>query len=275
MSVSAIELQASRSSSDSNGKTTATRTFAVWNDASELTSPAAVRATFGTVAGSVTIPDVGDLFPDETDVYCIAYNISREDGSRGVWKVEYSYENTEWTFVGEASVGYVQFTLDWSAEFRDVWRVAPGLNVPANGSAGSNTQAGGSSIDVAGEPMSVLRYFATLEISETVPLTTLDARSAVIMATRGTRNSGVFRNGAIGSVLYKGAKASRISSNKASLTHSFVQDDWYHMIQYPKKLADGGTELLESTPGVYNAAIVYWRQPFPLFSDFNQLSENF
>ena len=91
----AIELHESRGASDSAGKVTASRRFAIWDEAAELTSPAQVRGTFGTTAGSTVIPQVGDLFPDETDIYCISYSIKRQPHSRGVWEVDFSYENTE------------------------------------------------------------------------------------------------------------------------------------------------------------------------------------
>lgn len=274
MSTSAIELHESRGASDSAGKVTASRRFAIWDDAAELTTPAQVRGTFGTTAGSTVIPQVGDLFPDETDIYCISYSIKRQPQSRGVWEVDFSYENTEVGSLQPAQSGYVQFSFDWAAEFRDVWRTSPGLVFPEEGDATDASFCFGTPIDVAGEPMSVLRYFTTLELTETVLMNTLDARINLIMLARGTRNSVVFRNGAVGSVLYKGAKASRIGIDKVQITHSFAQDNWYHLIQYPAVGSDGRVFLDGAVP-TQRAANVFWKQPFPTQADFNQLSENF
>ena len=62
---------------------------------------------------------------------------------------------------------------------------------------------------------------------------------------------------------------------RSSITHSFLDDDWYHMIQVARKGSDGRV-LLERTESLgLIAAYVYWRQPFPMFADFNLLSENF
>jgi hypothetical protein len=276
MAAQAIELQETRDSSESAGKVTASRKFAIWDEGgSQIATPAEVRAVFGTTAGSTAVPDIGDLFPGETDIYATSYSIQHEPASRGVWTVTFNYENTEPGPLQPQEPGYSQFSFDWSSEFRDVWRVNPGLTVPNNGNATNNSLAGGQPIDVAGEPMSVLRYFATLEITETVLLGTLDARAALIMSLRGTRNAAVFRGGAVGTVIYKGAKASRIGLDKVSITHSFAQDDWYHMIQFPQKGADGRVVLEQVQPGIMHAQTVFWRQPFPLLSDFNLLSENF
>lgn len=275
MSVSAIELMETRDASETAGKTTCSRKFAIWNDSVQITTPAGVRATFGTTAGTTLVPNIGDLFPGETDIYATSYSIRHEPESRGVWTVTFNYENTVPGPLQPQEPGYSQFSFDWSAEFRDVWRVNPGLSVPSSGNATNNSLTDGQPIDVAGEPMSVLRYFATLELTETVLLSTLDARAATIMAIRGTRNSAVFRGGAIGSVIYKGAKASRVGLDKVSITHSFAQDDWYHMIQFPQNGPDGRVVLEQVQPGIMHAKFVFWRQPFPQLSNFNLLSENF
>jgi hypothetical protein len=105
-------------------------------------------------------------------------------------------------------------------------------------------------------------------------MNTLDARINLIMLARGTRNSVVFRNGAVGSVLYKGAKASRIGIDKVQITHSFAQDNWYHLIQYASVGPDGRV-ILDGAIPFQKAASVFWKQPFPTQADFNQLSENF
>lgn len=271
----AIELFETRDANETSGKLTCSRKFAVWDDSSPLLTPSAVRALFGTTQGSTLLPKVGDLFPDETDVFCVSYQIALQPNSRNLWHVTFSYENTEPGQLQPLQVGYAQLSFDWSAEFRDVWRTQPGLIAPSDGDATLNSTIQGTPIDVWGEPMSVLRYFTTLEISETVQLNTLDARAAVIMEMRGKRNAAVFRGGAIGTVLYRGAKANRTSIDKVSLTHSFMQDDWYHMIQVPERGSDGRVVLTEAANGARIAASVLWRQPFPLKGDFNTISENF
>ena len=90
MAATIYELQETRSLAQNSGKITASRKFAVWDDASAITEPATIRALFG----GGTLPDVGDAFPGETDIYAVSYDIRHIPDSRNVWEVSFSYENT-------------------------------------------------------------------------------------------------------------------------------------------------------------------------------------
>ena len=95
MALAAIELQETRNMNYSGGKISATRRFAIWDDAVPITTPARVREAFGTTIGSVDIPVRNSLFPEEIGIYARSYSITaREDGS-GVWNLEWNYENGE------------------------------------------------------------------------------------------------------------------------------------------------------------------------------------
>jgi hypothetical protein len=276
MALAAIELQETRNMNYSGGKTAATRRFAIWDDAAPLTTPKQIRDTFGTTINGLDIPTRNSLFPGEIGIYARSYSITVRDDGSGIWNLDWHYENGEPFQFQPLEIGYTQFSVDWSAEFRDVWRTNPGLVIPPFGSPNVlESDIGGRKVDSAGLPLSVLSYFSTIEFTETVALETLPDRSQSIRAVRGTRNAVDFQGAPRGQVVYKGARAQRVALDKVSLTHSFAQDAQMHLIQVPRRGADGQVLLSEASPGILRAAIVAYEQPFPDFTDFNALSENF
>jgi len=276
---SCIELSETRSSAtNSNGKVSASRRFAVWDDSTPITTPSTIRDLFGTTVGSTALPDVGEIFPGEIDVFCVSYSIKLVQESRNLWNVDFQYESSEFEPSSEKKPdepGYVEFTTNHTAEFRDAWRVAPGLVFPSQGDAGMNNECGGQKFDTAGEPLSIMRKFTTLEVTETVLLSTLVYRLSLINAARGARNNDNFYGGVPGTFLYLGGQSSRISISAARLTHRFLHDDWYHMIQSPSRGPDGRIALMSMQDGRRVAESVYWRQPFPSKVSFQSISENF
>ena len=276
---SCIELSETRSSAtNSNGKITASRRFAVWDDSTPITTPSTIRDLFGTTVGSTALPDVGEIFPGEIDVFCVSYSIKLVQESRNLWNVDFQYESSEF----EASQnprpeqeGYTEFTTNHTAEFRDLWRSNPGLVFPANGDAGTNEECGGQRVDVAGEPVSVLRCFTQLEVTETVQLSSAVERLALINGARGRRNSDAFYGGGPGTFLYLGGQSSRISLTLMRLTHRFLHDEWYHMVQVPMRGSDGRIELESVSDNNRVAKRVLWRQPFAQKVSFQNISENF
>lgn len=267
MAVEYIELQETRGFSDNGGKKTASRTFHVWDDSTPITSPSGVRSTFGS-----SLPDIGDLFPDETVVFAVSYSIRHVPEARGVWEVQFNYENTEPSGKLPQEEGYVQITIDYRSEFRDMWRLSP--TIPTNGTQ-NNNDCGGTSIDSAGVPLSVLVRMSDITITETVSAASFPARSLAIRAARGRRNLTTFQGAPIGQVLYQGAQASRIGLEKFSITHKFAQDEFSHMLQSPRRNQTGEVDYGPDAQQNQRATFVRLIQPFPGFADFNLLSENF
>jgi hypothetical protein len=274
----AIELAETRNESWNEGKISATRRFSIWDDSAPLQTAAAVRALFGTSVGGTLLPDVAAQFPDDPMLYCKSYSIKVEPSSNFVWTVEFSYENSEPLDKQPQEIGYTQFSVDWAVEFRDVYRIDPGLNIPEFGNAigeGTDSNCAGTSIDSAGEPMSRLHYLGAIEFTETVSMASLPERSELIRVARGRRNLQPFQGAPIGQVLYKGAKASRIGVDRVSLTHSFAQDSLYHMVQVAERDQDGKPVTIRFYGSTLRAKNVYWLQPYPGYAEFNLLSENF
>lgn len=267
MALEYVELQETRGFRDNGGKKTATRLFRLWDDAAPLTTPAEVRAYFGS-----TLPDIGDLFPGETVVYAVSYAIKHVPEARNLWEVSFDYENTEPGQKLPQEEGYVQITIDYSAEFRDLWRVNPAI--PTNGTQ-TGADCGGTPIDKSGEPLSVLVRMSDITITETVSAASFPSRSLLIRAARGRRNLTIFQGAPIGQVYYKGATANRIGLEKFSIVHKFAQDEYSHMLQSPRRNQTGMPQTAPDPQGVWRASHVELVQPFPGFADFNLLSENF
>jgi hypothetical protein len=268
-----IEDKETRSLNFATGRTTATRRFHVFNDGSPLTTPAAVFALFGTSDGSTTLPQEGDTFPGESDVFCTSFAIELVPESRNVWLVTFTYENTEPGTVQPLEEGYVEFSIDYAFEFRDFYRVNPELLLPTNGTP-TLANIEGTRIDAAGEPLSAKVNISTITVTETVALASLEARSQVIRVLRGRRNSSVFYGAPIGQVAYQGASARRVALDKVQIQHTFQQDGLYFMAQQPARNPEKEVDL-EQVNGIWRAKSVFWVQPFPDFGDLNELSENF
>lgn len=262
-----LELQETRGFSDSGGRVTATRTFRCWDDASPITTPAGVKEHFGS-----ELPDIRDNFPDEKLIFATAFSIKHLPDTRGVWEVVFTYENAEPAERLPNEEGYTQITIDYAAEFRDVWRLQP--NIPTNGTQ-TGANCGGTPIDKAGVPLSVLVRMSDITITETVSAFSFPDRSIKIRQARGRRNLTPFQGAPIGQVLYAGATANRIGLEKFSISHRFRQDENFHMIQSPRRNQLGNVQTSPDTEGLDRATWVDLVQPFPGFADFNLLSENF
>lgn len=267
MAVDYVELQETRAYSESGGRVTASRKFRIWDDAATITTPSQVRTYFGS-----TLPDVGDLFPDERVIYCTAYSIRSVPDTLGVWEVDFTYENSEPGEKLPQEEGYVQITIDYAAEFRDQYRT--GVAIPTYGTA-TGADCGGTKIDKAGSPLSVLVRMSDITIVETVSAASFPTRSQNIRAARGRRNLTVWQGAPIGQVLYTGAQATRIGIEKFQITHRFRQDEEYHMIQSPRRNQLGQVQCNADAQAVFRAEFVDLVQPFPGFANFNLLSENF
>lgn len=262
-----VEQSDTRSFSAQTGKITASRTFVIFDDAAPLTTPAAVRAFFN----STDLPQIGDAFPGESDIFATNYEIALIPDSSNAWNVKFSYENTEPGDLQPIEEGYTEISIDYRAEFRDIYRTGP--NVPANGNP-NDQDIGGTPIDAGGSPISKIQRQSELMITEVVSFSSFPARSLLIRAARGCRNSTVFQGAPLGQVLYQGASASRIAINKMQIVHRFAQDEFFHLIQSPEKNQEGEPKkvLINS---VWRAEKVRFVQPFPNGYDFNTLSENF
>ncbi len=280
-----IEQLNSRSIASSGGRGTGARTFF----ASGYSGIDEVLKAFGianTVDGGVTrrTPVKGSSFPEFAGLIAKDFTISPVPGHSDLWQVDWSYEmvTTDYfDFPTEAieelpnEVGYVELSSEIRAEFVLAYRENP--NLPNKGipeepeddqQQDPEIDIQGEKIDFGGNPVSVVRKIQELVLTETIfgvpPFGTYGR-------FRFKRNSVSFLDAAPGRVLYRGASVRRTGIEVYQVSHSFVDDDAFHLKQQP--LVDqNGKPLLNKDR---QAKKVYFIQPFFAMDDFNSISNNF
>ena len=118
------EMMDSRSTSTNSGKSTGSRTFVVWDDASPIDKPSEI------ILGSNGLPGYGDLFPGSTSLFLSAYTIEHLPDSSKTWKVVFQYETGDPTGISPPSEpGYLQVSIEYQVVPKDVYRRDPGINL--------------------------------------------------------------------------------------------------------------------------------------------------
>lgn len=269
MAIQVVEQQDSRSYQQSGGQVTASRKFSVWDDATAITNPTTIRDSFG----DGDLPAIGHSFGDGANaLYAVSFTIDPQPLTRGAWSVVFTYSTSEGGTQQPQEVGYTEFSMDYAAEPRQIYRT--GATIPSNGNPNATADIGGTAVDAAGIPVSQLMRFISVVIRESVFSSTVVERSYGIRAARGRRNSQPFYGASAGQVLYLGARASRISIDKFSIEHRFAQDDQYHLIQNPDRDSEG-VPVCSRQNTILRATTVRFVQLFPQSANFNKLSENF
>lgn len=278
MAIVCIENTASRNFQYDSGKVNATRVYKVYDDAAvdTLTTPAAVRALFGTATTPNAMPAKGDLFVGETTVYARSYNIQRE-ANTNIWNVTWTYSNA---LVGVSTaqpgeVGFVEWTLDIQAQFADTY-IEQIPSYPTNGTVSSASLqiTNGTQIDIYGTPLSRLKYTSELVINETIQNSSgVPSIIAQMFAARGRRNNATWEGFARGTVLYTGGQIRRAGVSLYTVTHRFIQDSEYHLLQVPERDQTGQIPTADINGGK-RARKVFWRQPFPAEYNFASISPN-
>jgi hypothetical protein len=277
MTVTVRELIDSRPVEFVGGKNLAYRMFSVEQDSPALSSPDEVAA----LMGSNGLPKVGDPFPGTT-LEAFDYRIRKFDGQTDLFHVAFTYRDP--SGIGAAigkqpgEVGYVEISFDARADFQDNWRtltreqfdglVASGGPYPS-GSNSADFDIGGSPVDAAGEPVSVLRRSVVLVVG-----VTLDHKPRIgdYFPFIGRRNNTEFGGAPVGSVLYAPPRGRRVDVNRWNVEHQFVVDDWYHMLQQAARNPRGEV-ILDAESG--RASNVWFSQPFPSFGNFYAIDTNF
>lgn len=179
---------------------------------------------------------------------------SSEDG-RYVWEADLTFSTKQ------ASAATYNRSADIGGEYIDVWRAGtPSLQ---GGSPSLSTDIGGTKVDSAGEPVSQFRVRSNVQITRVLA----SAPFSSIWGAIGTRNNGSFEGATAGTLLFTGAKVATIEGCMYEVTYNFVSDEWYHMVQRPRREADGKVELNSDK----QAAFVAFFQPFPSTSNFSTL----
>jgi hypothetical protein len=277
-----IESIESRSITSSGGQASATRIFHLSGESSVKNVINNILA--GSTIGSVTMPKQGDKFPELPGLRVVDYSVALVADQTDLWRIEFTYQQNgaaptvDGGTIGDLNgrlsgqKGHVEITSEIRSEFVPAYR--GGITFyPAFGNINTtNFEVGGYPIDAAGQPTSVQRDIGEVTVSEVMSFEESQALQSTIRDFRFRRNS----NGRFlgvhgkGTVLYKGASIRRVSESFVQVVHSFAVDRAYHL-QQKVSLDQDGEPYLNAN---YQAAYVYWVQPFQFTADLSQLSPN-
>ena len=268
MTVVAVEQLQTRSYAFSGGSTTGSRLFTIYDDATTIDNPQTIVDLFG----SNGIPYRGEPFPSISNLFAKAYRIEKRAGT-DMWDVTWEYASGAPLEKDPAEEGYVEVSLDFQSAFEDFYR--SNAAIPTDGTVTATTDIGGGRMDIVGSPLSMLRFKVDWSVTETVDYATfVDLLYPAIVNAQGTRNDKAFQGTFKGLMVYRGASARRIGLGLWSITHSMQQDGEYHLIQTPRRNANGDIDTKLYTEPYAQAVDVYYKQPFPIFSDFSSISPN-
>lgn len=236
------------------------------------------------------VPQIGDAFPDASGLIAFDRDAAFIEGQPTAVRIEIEYGESDFIppDTNPEDLGYVQFQVRPSAQFKEVWRVNPGLVFPINGNADNSVfdDILGVSVDSNGEPVTYLRRSVSFVINETIKQKELNV--PLYFSFAGTRNSVSFFNFVPGALLYVGADVTgSFKGGKVRVSHEFLADEWWHLQQAPRRGTDGEPRLktvgmwpdppvlgIDSEP-IKAAQNVYWRQPFTTLKPFKDISPYF
>ena len=246
----------------------------------EAATEADVYALFGGL-----LPASGDAYPSTTSgaTQAFDFDIVKTADLPGMWRVNVHYKTNYATSNAQnpandkqpSEVGYRAAKLSLSATFVDMWRDPTTTTIASPGNS-TNADIGGTSIDVAGIPMSALRYQQAITINITDQYL---PNPQQIAAQIGARNNSSFLNYPRGMVVFVGCNMENVPEvGHTSIEYNFLFDAFYHLIQFPVR-TDSET-IPRNAAAVGNvaagsASTIYWRQPFPGYSNFSALSNYF
>ena len=275
-----IESIESRSITSSGGQASGTRIFHLSGESN--VSVVIGYILNGTVVNTVTMPKPNDKFPGLSGLRVIDYNVGLVSDHTDLWRIEFTYQQNGTTptvdggQIGDLNgrlsgeKGHVEIASEIRSEFVPAFR--GGITFyPAFGNVTTvNSEVGGYPIDAAGSPTSIQRDIGEVTVSEVMSFEESQQLQNTIRDFRFRRNANdrflnVYQKG---TVLYRGASIRRVSESYVQVVHSFAVDRAYHL-QQKVSLDQDGEPYLNAN---YQAAFVYWVQPFQFTANFTQLS---
>ena len=242
----AVELTDGTRMSVGDGSIDATRSFFFDGYADELT---VIRSGFGSTVtgvggGTVVVPRLRDRHPLFQQLYAYKYDLTKESGGTDQWRATFSYRryapldrtDSNGLTLGPETVDFSDVSARCTGSFTDVYRA--NVSIPHDGEP-SGGDIGGDPVDAGGVPTSVMRTQYELTVNVTKNGDSLTGFSESV--GKRCTNDVVGLDGA--ATLYMGAAIQRIGTNLFSVSHTFLYDSQYHLIQAPDYLPDGQPDL--------------------------------
>lgn len=277
MATSSNEIVQSRDLSISGGVMVGIREWRVWETTGAPLSTIDALSNPG-------LPLPGDEFPDLPLLKLNELITSeRIPGNPNMVKVVWDYVSPGG---GQLDPNIIEFNVTRTSELIPVYRTpgTPALIFPSQSASFFNfnqIDIAGESNDINGERQTYLRHRMTLSISEkAVKLQDSVRGYAFLQGFTGTRNAFTFFGFPRGLVLYLAPTSRTLGRNEVSVTHHFEADEWFHLKQVGRSDQRSGRVRTDvrAIGGPTNDAVadpVFWRQPFPNFTDFGLISTQF
>jgi hypothetical protein len=291
------ELTSSRNISYNEGQPTGIREFHCHPYATEQEVVALIGVSGGLPGKMFDWPSSTlEVFPVQgSDLRVFDHSIRRDPNVTQAWIVTVTYRQRGY----RASVstnfqmwpnqpGAATKRLDYLAKYEDAWRqwertieiefnvrLLDENQVPRYAPFTPESDIGGSKIDAAGYPTSILRYTLKLTIDlldDTAP----DFPPSLI----GSRNSKRFLGVDRGMLLFIGVNSVELPNGFFNASYNFEVDSFFHLKQVPKRQANGYVVLdlpanADDVTATGQAKIVSYIQPFPRVADFYTISPRF
>lgn len=242
----AVELTDGTRMSVGDGSIDATRSFFFDGYADELT---VIRNGFGSSVtgvggGTVVVPKLRDKHPLFQQLYAYKYDLTKESGGSDQWRATFYYRRYEpltrtdsaGLTLGPETVNFSDVSARCTGSFVDVYRA--NVSMPSNGEP-TDGDIGGTPVDAGGVPTSIMRTQYELTVNVTKNGNELTGFSESV--GKRCRTDVVGLEGA--AVVYLGAQIQRIGTNLFSVSHTYLFDSQYHLIQAPDYLPDGQPDL--------------------------------
>ena len=236
----------------------------------------------------------GGFFLPAVDLRVFDYEIQRDPNVTQAWIVRITYREQGVDPItpnlAPNDEGYISMRTSMEAQFEDAWRQWNSSD-DANSQAGGpkldeqarpryaigtpDSDIGGIRIDVAGNPTSVVSHKQRIQLEVT---SASRPRPDIYRGYLGTRNETSFLNCDIGTAVFVGAEGAITSPGKWQVTYNFDIDFFYHLKQVPKRHPNGSVVLDlqgQGDGGTGHAKIVSWVQPFPIVTEFRNLTSYF
>jgi len=219
------------------------------------------------------------------------YEITRDPNVPQGWNVRVIYkdgtgERTTYNTLQPNDDNYATYRLSTEGRFVDMWRQwttdaalravviakTDANYVPRFGILDAQSDIGGTKIDVAGTPTSVIVPMQRL----IVDITTVQFPALRFFRPfLGTRNKTIFLGCDIGTAVCLGADATEMQPSRWKISLSFEVDKYYHLKQVALRNAAGYVELYQdgdtTAVGRGQAARVAWVQPHPEMTEFKDI----
>lgn len=286
-----IELTTSRTISYNSGSPVGIREYHAYPYATE----GLVLAEFagGALPNKLDPWPSDGFFTPQVGLYVHDFTLRHDPNVQQGWFVTVTYR--EWVDGALTpdllpnDAGYMSMRMSMEAQFEDAWRQWPSADALEQ-EAGRNKlddfqrpiyavgtvdgDIGGTKIDIAGNPVSVLTYKQRmqLEVASNIP-----PYPAVYRQFLGTRNTSAFVGCSRGTAVFVGADATMVTPGKWQITFNFDVDYYFHLKQVAKRLPNGSVVLnaTEGAEGVGHARVVSWVQPFPISTEFRDIIQYF